>query len=180
MRAQIRVQNELFLGFIALSLTGMGSPGLAAEADDLANLETITANRLVEAVLAQNPLLPAMESAWESAQDRIEPAGALDDPMLSSTLAPETLTDPGVDDGFNIQLSQRLPWPGKRGLRREAASHEAAAARQGIRTTRLDLIAEAKSAFADWYLVHAALRINRHYWKLKALNKLGKEERDCS
>lgn len=160
MRAQIRVQNELFLGFIALSLTGMGSPGLAAEADDLANLETITANRLVEAVLAQNPLLPAMESAWESAQDRIEPAGALDDPMLSSTLAPETLTDPGVDDGFNIQLSQRLPWPGKRGLRREAASHEAAAARQGIRTTRLDLIAEAKSAFADWYLVHAALRIN--------------------
>lgn len=160
MRAQIRVQNRLFLGFITLSLTGMGSLSLAAEAEDLAGLETITVDRLVEAVLVQNPLLPAMESAWEAARDRIEPAGSLDDPMLSSTLAPETLTDPGVDNGYNIQLSQRLPWPGKRGLRREAARHEAAAARQGIQTIRLELMAETKSAFADWYLVHAALRIN--------------------
>lgn len=160
MRAQIHIQNRLFLGFIALSLTGMGSPALATEADDLAGLETMTAEHLVETVLAQNPLLPAKESAWEAARERIEPAGSLDDPMLSATLAPETLTDSDVDDGFNIQLSQRLPWPGKRGLRRKAARHEAAAARQGIQTTRLDLMAEAKSAFADWYLVHAALRIN--------------------
>ncbi len=117
--------------------------------------------QLVEAVLVRNPDLPAMQAAWQAAKARIAQASALDDPRLSYSFAPDTRDVPGMDFGQKIQLSQRLPWPGKRRLRGDAARHEADAAREGVEATRLKLIAAAKSVFANWYYIHEAIRINR-------------------
>lgn len=150
-------------GLVALSpIPTRAAPALAAVTanDPLQGLKTLPIDRLIEAVLAHNPTLPAAEYAWQAAQARIDPAGALDDPMLSTSVAPATLGADDIDPGVNIQLSQRLPWPGKRDLRRQAAAQEAAAVRAGIATTRADLIAQTKTAFAEWHLVHAALTIN--------------------
>ena len=115
---------------------------------------------LVAAVLARNPSLPAMQAAWEAAQSRIEPASSLDDPRLTYAVAPRTVDVPGLDYGQRIELSQRLPWPGKLRLAGERAGHEAQAAHDNIDTARLRLTATAREVYAEWYYEHDALRIN--------------------
>ncbi|HED17881.1 MAG TPA: TolC family protein, partial [Gammaproteobacteria bacterium] len=123
--------------------------------------QRLTPQQLVEAVLARNPTLPAMQAAWQAAQSRIEPAAALDDPLLSYAVAPRTVGADDQDFGQKLELSQQLPWPGKRQLRGERAQHEADAAQQDIETLRLTLSATTRSLFADWYFIHEAIRINR-------------------
>jgi len=134
---------------------------MAAPVDDGFNREPqLTSARLVDAVLNRNPDIPAMRAAWEAAQARIEQAGALNDPMMSYAFAPQTAGASGMDFGQKLSISQHLPWPGKRELRGDAARFESEAAHEGIEQTRLKLTEAAKSAFADWYFVHAAIRVN--------------------
>jgi len=150
------------LGFAAILLISSWNAAQAADEDSLFNnSQQITSTQLVGAVLARNPDLAAMRAAWNAARARIVQASALDDPMLSYAVAPGTTGATGLDFGQKVEISQALPWPGKRRLRGEAAGHEADAAREDIGSVRLKLAAATKSAFADWHYVHKAIRINR-------------------
>lgn len=80
--------------------------------------------------------------------------------MLSYTVAPQSAGADGMDFGQKFSLSQRLPWLGKRDLRGDVARAESDAAFVGIVQARLKLTESAKAAYADWYFVHAAIRIN--------------------
>lgn len=141
-----------------LSLSGLlpFSTALSAQ-DPLAGTESLTAPRLVEAVLAQNPGVEALRAAAEQATFQIGPAGALDDPTLTYSLAPETL-----DGRLNqrIEFSQTLPWPGTLELREDAARSQARAADQTLADLRLEAAASAAAGFAEWHFVHRALEIN--------------------
>ncbi len=151
---------------VLFGLAVVCQPLMAAEMDaPFANESSLTSSRLVAAVLARNPDIPTMEATWAAAQARIVQAGSLDDPILSYSVAPQTVGADGMDFGQKLSLSQRLPWPGKRDLRAGIARFEADAAFAGIEQARLQLTAVTRAAYADWYLVHAALRIN-------AINKL--------
>ncbi|HEX2239131.1 MAG TPA: TolC family protein [Gammaproteobacteria bacterium] len=139
----------------------------AMAADSLFGTETLTAQRLVKTVLVRNPSLPALHAAASEAASRVEPAGTLDDPMLSYTFAPETLdslqNSNGPDRGLNysVDLSQAIPWPGTLALREAEASSMAEAVNQDLTDLRLQIIAAAKVGFAEWYYIHRALQINR-------------------
>ncbi len=141
--------------------TGGRAVADSGEAPLFVHNQQLTPRQLVDAVLARNPTLPAMQAAWQAAQSRIEPAAALDDPLLSYATAPRTASAGDQDFGQKLELSQKLPWPGKRRLRGERAQHEADAAQQDIETLRLELSATTRSLFADWYFIHEAIRINR-------------------
>lgn len=149
------------LGFAAILLTSSCSPAQAADEDTLFNYsERITPAQLVEAVLARNPDLSSTQAAWQASQARIAQASALDDPMLSYAVAPGTAGATGLDFGQKLEISQKIPWPGKLRLRSEIAEHEADAAHEDIGSLRLKLAAATKSAFADWHYIHEAIRIN--------------------
>jgi len=100
--------------------------------------ETPLPSLVVEA-LANNPEIRAALQEREAAQQRIAPAEALDDPMLEAGV----INAPLASSPFNredmtmkmIGLSQRLPFPGKRGLRKEVASKDAEAIEQGYHET---------------------------------------------
>lgn len=130
-----------------------------AQADPLSRATALQPDALVDAVLEANPSLAAARAAARAARVRIGPAGALDDPMLTTMAAPRSFGASAT--GYGIELSQRLPWPGKRDLREQIAKLEARAVTQSIANTRLDLVQLAREAFADWYLVHAQLEVNR-------------------
>jgi len=148
-------------GAVLLGLAVVCQPLMAAEVDTpFANESPLTLSRLVEAVLARNPDIPSMEATWEAAKARIEQARSLDDPMLFYNIAPQSVGAEGMDFGQKLSLSQRLPWPGKRDLRGDVARFESDAAFVGIEQARLKLTETAKAAYADWYFVHAAIRIN--------------------
>jgi outer membrane protein, heavy metal efflux system len=86
------------------------------------------ADLLGEAV-ANNPELAAARSERDAAKQRIAPAGALDDPMLelgviNAPLDPLSLSREDMTMKM-LGLSQKLPFPGKRNLRRAVATADA-------------------------------------------------------
>ncbi|NOZ51619.1 MAG: TolC family protein [Gammaproteobacteria bacterium] len=150
--------------YFSVSLMGLAvvcQPLMAVEIDTpFINQSSLTASRLVAAVLIRNPDIPIMEATWEAAKARIEQANSFDDPVLSYSIAPQSAAVDDMDFGQKFFISQRLPWPGKRNLRGNVARYESDAAFVSIERARLKLIGAAKAAYADWWFVHAAIRIN--------------------
>lgn len=128
---------------------------------DNMSTESLTANRLVTAVLKANPQLQAAQAAWEASLARIDQQATFEDPMFSYTMAPQTIGNSQTVYGQRIEISQKLPWPGKLDLRNEAASYKADIANQAMNSFRLKMVAIARSYFADWYYIHKAIHINQ-------------------
>jgi outer membrane protein TolC len=138
-----------FLAFVVPELSAQeAEAGVRLSIDD-----PLTVEGLVSAVLEQSPRLRAAEAAAEAALYRIDPAGSLDDPMLSYSVAPRSSDQ-------NVDFMQRLPWPGTLRAREVAAEREAAAAGWAVNADELALAAAAKSAYAEWYFVARALEIH--------------------
>lgn len=108
---------------------------------------------LIAEALENNPEIQAAHQEREAAQHRIAPAEALDDPMLEAGV----INAPLASSPFNredmtmkmIGLSQRLPFPGKRGLRKEVASKDAEAIEQGYHETVNRIVHNLKTAYFD-------------------------------
>jgi outer membrane protein, heavy metal efflux system len=161
------------LGYVLLVLmaaAGMASaaPGSVAtppipeshQSDGSVSLPApLTAETFTEAVLEHNASLEAMRQSVVAAVKRVEPAGKLDDPMLSISAAPRTF---GAANGPNgdVEVSQTLPWWGTLDARKEAAQAEAEAASQDFVALRLQLAMLARRAFADWAYIQHAFEVN--------------------
>ena len=130
------------------------------EGESVASPAGLTPDRLVQEVLQRNPGIEAMQAASDAAGARIESAGALDDPMVSYAMAPQTVGGPRQGLNQNVQLSQKFPWPGTLDLRGRMATAEAESADQQVADLRLRLSARARADYAQWYYVHRALAIN--------------------
>lgn len=139
------------------------------EAEDISALKPVpvagevsaplSADQLVRSVLQRNQGIDAMRAAAAGAQAKIQSAGALDDPMVSYAIAPETAGSYSVPNQ-NLQVSQAFPWPGTLYLRRKVAAATAQSADEQVADLRLRLAANARADYAQWYYVHRALAIN--------------------
>lgn len=160
--------RHCLIGLMMTLLAASASAAPAADDGDPfgdGDSRRLTPTGLVDAVLARNPGIKALEAAAQAAEFRIAPAGALDDPSLSYATAPETAGGSrGLQQQF--QFNQPLPWPGKLALREETARWRAAAASEDIDELRLRVAAAAKSLSAEWSYVHRALEINADHQAL--------------
>ncbi|HET8701056.1 MAG TPA: TolC family protein, partial [Nitrococcus sp.] len=138
-----------------VALAGLLTFGTAMAAEPV-----LSPQSLVTAVLKRNPGIAAMQAAVDAADARIEQAGALDDPMLSYTMAPGTFGAHGQSPGQSVEISQSFPWPGMLDLRADAARAAAESAQQQLADTQLRLAALTRAAYAKWYYVFRALAIN--------------------
>jgi outer membrane protein TolC len=129
-------------------------------------LKELTAEALVVQVLARNPSVAEMVSAWKAASARFPQVTSLDDPMLGLQAAPATWFDKTVDGGVRVEVSQKYPWHGKLELRGENALAQAGAAGFEVADVQLQLIESARRAFYDYYLVDRALAVNRENLRL--------------
>ena len=108
---------------------------------------------LIAETLEHNPEIQAAHQQREAARQRISPAEALDDPVLEAGV----INAPIASSPFNredmtmkmIGLSQRLPFPGKRGLRKEIASKDAEAMEQGYHETVNRIVHDLKTTYFD-------------------------------
>lgn len=145
-----------YLG-VALAL-GAALPSAAMPAPpDLAAAQVLDASSLITQVLERNPGLGALRAAAEAAAQRSAAAGALDDPILSYGAAPQTLGS-GLEQ--RIEIGQKFPWPGTLDASAAVARHAAAATAGDLESLRLDVIAQAKTALAEWRFVAEALEIH--------------------
>ena len=128
--------------------------------------ESFSADELAQWVLENNVTVTELSEAAEVAVSRITPAASLDDPTFSYAIAPSTFdggSTPANDRGLNqrIRISQTFPWPGTLQARRQAASADADASKERIAALRLQLKAQAKAAYAEWYFIHRAIKIQQ-------------------
>lgn len=121
---------------------------------------------LVEQVLARNPSLAQMTAAWQVASARYPKVTSLDDPMLGTWVAPASIWSNNVDFAARMEVSQKLPYPGKLGLRGQSALAEAAAAGNEVEDMRLQLVESAKSSLYEYYLVGRAIAVNEESLRL--------------
>jgi outer membrane protein TolC len=128
----------------------------------LEGMTELTAEALVDQVLARNPSLAQMVAAWQAASARYRQVTSLEDPMFAATIGPGTIApdDSSVEFAYRLEISQKLPYAGKLKLRGESALAEASAAGRDVDDMRLQLVESAQTAFYDYYLVDRALEVN--------------------
>ncbi len=119
--------------------------------------------QLIAEALQNNPEIQAARKEREAAQQRIAPAGALDDPMLEAgviNLPTDSFRFDREDMTMKmIGLSQRFPYPGKRGLRQDVAAREAETVGYGYQETINRVAREASVAYFDLALVTESIRL---------------------
>ncbi len=150
--------------------------GSQDQANPFAGMGQLSADAIVEQVLARSPSLSQMIAAWQAASARYPQVTALDDPMLGGLAGPGSINSKEVDFAYRLEVSQKLPFPGKLGLRGQSAQAEAAAAGNDVDDLRLQLIEAARMAFYEYYLVHRALAVNEE--NLELLRNLRKTADD--
>lgn len=119
--------------------------------------------QLIAEALRNNPEIQAARKEHEAAEQRIAPAGALDDPMLEAGII-NLPTDSFRFDREEmtmkmIGLSQRFPYPGKRGLRQDVATREAESSGHGYQETLNRVVREIRTAYYDFYLAIESARL---------------------
>ena len=159
--------GKLARGFMAAALGLLISGRAAAQEDpDLALLLKEAAER--------NPELLAARREAEAAASRVEPAAALDDPMLEAGLVnvpAQSFSLRREDMTMKvIGISQRLPYPGKRDLRREAARKDAQASAGGANEVLNRVQRDVKAAYLDLWLADESLRLTES--NLRVLEQL--------
>ncbi len=109
----------------------------------------------------RNPALRAARRRWKMAEQRPVQARSLDNPVLRYTEpAREIETRLGPVDR-SISLSQKLPFPGKLGLKGEIAAKEAEMARVRYEKLLRDLTAEVKKTYYELYFVDKAIELQK-------------------
>jgi len=118
---------------------------------------------LLAEALRNNPEIKAAFNEKEVASQRVSPAGALDDPMFEAGLinVPTDSWKLNREDMTMkmLGLSQRLPFPGKRALRREVAAKDAQTLEQGYRETANRVAREVKVTYFDLALALESIRL---------------------
>jgi outer membrane protein TolC len=124
----------------------------------------LSVDALIKQVLARNPTLAQMIAAWQAASARYPQVTSLEDPVFAATIGPGTIAadDRGVEFAYRLEISQKLPFPGKLRLRGDNALAEASAAGQDVDDMRLQLVESARTAFYDYFLVERALEVNEN------------------
>jgi len=137
----------------------MASPAAAQDAAD----PQLAA--LVAEAAQNNPDVRAAQREVAAVRSRIAPAGALDDPMLEVgvlNLPTPSLSFSREDMTMKmIGLTQRLPYPGKRDLRRDLAAKEAEAVEQNLQELVNRVRRDVKVAYFDLGLVDESLRLTQ-------------------
>jgi cobalt-zinc-cadmium efflux system outer membrane protein len=128
--------------------------------------KTLSEQTLVDQVLERNPTLAQMTAAWQAAMERIPQAKSWDDPMLSGVIAPSSFNTSQVEPGYRLEVSQKIPFPGKLRLKGQAASAEANASRNDLEDARIQLVEGTRLAFSEYYLTDRALVVNAEALKL--------------
>jgi outer membrane protein TolC len=107
-----------------------------------------------------------MIAAWQAASARYPQVTSLDDPMFGATIAPASFGSNEVEAGYRLEVSQKLPFCGKRELRGQNALAEASAAGRDVDDMRLQLTESARIAVYDYYLVYRAIGVNEEGLRL--------------
>ncbi|MCX5887780.1 MAG: TolC family protein, partial [Proteobacteria bacterium] len=119
--------------------------------------------QLIEDALNNNPELTAHQEGLKAYGERPAQEGALEDPRLTIGVMslPVDTFDFNQEDMTTkqIELMQRLPFPGKLGLKKEMATKEYLAASQALEEKKREITKRVRMLYFDLSFVNKALEI---------------------
>ncbi len=119
---------------------------------------------LIEESLTQNPLLKAEKNKYLAKEFMAEREGVLPDPVLGFTQWIEPVeTRVGAQQNI-FSLSQKIPFPGKRGLKEDIGLAAAQSDRYYYSALKLNIIYNVKTSYFDLYLSDRSLLILLDYF----------------
>ena len=140
-----------------------GSGGQPAAATPTSVARALSLSDAVAIAVADNPGLAAMRARAEAMAAIPEQQGTLPDPVLSfNALNFPVDTFSRSQEGMTqlqIGLGQKFPFPGKLGLREDAASAEARAAGKEVEESRLWLVRNVRNRWWRLFYIDQALTI---------------------
>lgn len=157
-------------------------PCLALAAQPALGTEQLGASLsgLLDYAREHNPELAAMRHEADAARQRVQPAGALPDPVLRAELM--DVTNQGTNKPSSLWpsevgstrylLMQSVPWFGKRDLQRGVAEAQAAQADGQAASTWAELAGRIKATYAMYYYLSGSERLTQQ--ALLLLNNLEK------
>ncbi len=118
---------------------------------------------LIARARAANPEIRAMDESVAAARARATAAGALPDPMLGVGLVNALVSDPLSSEDFMtmrvVEVGQRLPYPGKLDLEREAARWDVAAVEAERERVELEVVASIEGLYYELFFLNRSLTI---------------------
>lgn len=135
-------------------------PALALSAN------SFTLNTYLLEVKANYPSLAAARSRVAAKEERISAAGAWDDPFFA--MGVDQIPTKGMDTSsvWRYQISQTIPFPGKRGAALERAEAQASAAQADAGSLDRELTLIAMQLFYRFYFLESAIEANGRTRKL--------------
>lgn len=144
---------RLLVLLLSNSLCLAGLPTWPAFAEE----STLKLHTLVEEALLRNPDIQAARRRWEASQAVIPQVRSLPDPNLLLGYQRMPMMDPleGPVYGF----SQKIPFPGKLGLKGEVAARQSDRIEQEYLATQLNVVARLKRQYWDLHFIHKSIEI---------------------
>jgi outer membrane protein, heavy metal efflux system len=145
---------------VVLCLLSVSLPGRAQTAQPVLPADG-TLTRLIAESLAARPELAGARAVAHANQERVAQAGALPDPMLQIGIQNDgfrSIQIGRMDTSFiSFMASQTFPWPGKLGLREDAAKLGANQNLKAVARVQLSTEADVRRAYLDLVLVRDRL-----------------------
>lgn len=124
--------------------------------------ENFSLNKAINEALRANPEISSARRSYEAASDRIWQAASLNDPMIEleydKMTADRMLTG---DPMKTYAISQDIPFPTKLYLRAKIASKIAKMSYENYKAKEKEIIARAKSAYAELFYIYRSIEINK-------------------
>jgi cobalt-zinc-cadmium efflux system outer membrane protein len=135
-------------------------PAAATSTERALKTPSIGRAEFVAAVLRQNPTIESARQGWRAALARMHQAGTFEDPMVDVGFAPLSIGSSNASFGYEVGISQKLPWFGKRSFEASAAAAEAEAAKNDFEAMRRELALTAVGLYDQYFVAVRSLEIN--------------------
>jgi outer membrane protein TolC len=153
-------ENKPGYAVVALLFFAVAATGVQAAPEEGRDAQL---QELLEEAARNNPEIRVAMSEREAAQHRVAPAGALDDPILeagvvNAPLASQTFRREDMTMKM-LGLSQKFPYPGKRGLRQDVAAKDAESVSHAYQETVNRVARDVKAAYFELAFVVESARL---------------------
>jgi cobalt-zinc-cadmium efflux system outer membrane protein len=149
--------------FCAAALAAATSSPLGAQVFTLGNARDPQLQELVAEAARNSPEIRAAENERLASQNRVSPAGALDDPMLEAGVLNAPLNSLRLNrEDMTMKmlgLSQKFPFPGKRELRQDVAAKDAESVGYAYQETVNRVLRDVKTAYFELAFVTESTRL---------------------
>jgi outer membrane protein TolC len=118
-----------------------------------------TLNVLIDEALKNNPDIQAAYNTWKASEYGIKPAKSLPDPMTKYTYFGDSVETRVGPQEHKFGASQKVPFPGKLGLKGKAQSKYAEMLREKYEAAKREIIRNVKFTYYDIFWVDRAIQI---------------------